>query len=311
MSVPDIATLRQRANTIISRAGSGQMRAMLAGICAAKNTGDPLPSDSTGQQLITECQQIIDQADSDALAIFVREFMEFVENAGDSMGCCDQVEEILNILRNGTAGPPVFEGPNPGTGSEAASYSGQIVVSGTFPMAYTLESGSIPTGTSLNGSTGLISGTASAAGTYTFTIRATNTEGTATQEFSIGINGRIPYFQYPVHGATLDETVQPDDWLGVQIGTDTIGQFGFPGWSGTFATFIPTGLYPSSSPGSVPITYSYTGLLPDGMSLDASTGVFTGTPSNAGQIGNTFTFNILGTNDYGVLVLKYKMQVFP
>ena len=29
------------AATIIARASSGQMRAMFAGICAAKNTGDP------------------------------------------------------------------------------------------------------------------------------------------------------------------------------------------------------------------------------------------------------------------------------
>lgn len=291
MSVPDIATLRQRANTIISRAGSGQMRAMLAGICAAKNTGDPLPADSTGQQLITECQQIIDQADSDALAIFVREFMEFVENA--TLG--------------GSSGPPVFEGPNPGAGTEAAAYSGQIIVSGTLPMTYTVDSGTLPTGTSLNANTGLISGTATTAGDYNFTIRATNSAGTATQAYSVTIAGRVPSFQYPVQGYGVSETIDLNDVLMAQIGTDLLQRAG-GGWVGTMSTWLPTGSYSGGSLGSSPITFSIIGTAPDGIGIDATGGFFTGTPTSPAQSGFIFYFLISASNDYGNFTQRYAMQ---
>lgn len=59
------------------------------------------------------------------------------------------------------------------------------------PTTYTLVSGSLPTGLSLSNVSadiGRISGTPTAAGTYTFTLRATNAYGTADKSFSITIN---------------------------------------------------------------------------------------------------------------------------
>ena len=294
MSVPNIAVLRERAATIIARASSGQMRAMLAGICAAKNTGDPLPADSTGQELITQCQGIIDQAESDALAIFVRELMEFVENAGGG---------------GGGGGPPVFEGPNPGAGTEAASYSGQIIVSGTLPMTYTVDSGTLPTGTTLNANTGLISGTATTAGDYSLTIRATNSAGTQTQAFSISIAGRAPLFAYPLTGTPPGNTFPtpgPSYLFVSQIfGIDNV-------WVGPFTDFSPTAIYADSSFGSTPVTWSLSGTLPDGLAIDASTGEFTGIPNNVAQADNStvWTMNITATNAYGSLTLGYKFIMF-
>jgi hypothetical protein len=59
-------------------------------------------------------------------------------------------------------------------------------------VTYSVLSGSLPNGTSLNSSTGVISGTetgSSATTTYTFTIRATDAEAqTADREFSITIS---------------------------------------------------------------------------------------------------------------------------
>ena len=292
MSVPNIAVLRERAATIIVRASSGQMRAMLAGICAAKNTGDPLPADSTGQELITQCQGIIDQAESDALAIFVREFMEFVENA--TIG--------------GSSGPPVFEGPNPGSGTEAASYSGQIIVSGTMPITYTKDSGTLPTGTTLNANTGLISGTATTAGDYSFTIRATNSAGTATQEFSIGIAGRVPSVAWPVPGVAPAETVPVNSEMFCSLSNDVLGSTDGL-WTGTTSTFLPIGLYASSSPGTSPVVYSITGTLPTGMTYNTVTGAFIGSPTDPAQYLFEFTVILTATNDYGTQSLKFKLQI--
>ena len=283
--VPSIATLRERAAQLIGRqVGRGELKSMLAAICAAKNAGTPIPPDSTGQTWITESQGIINQADQDALAILVREFAEFVENGG------------------GGGGPPVFEGPNPGAGTEAVLYQGQIIVSGTLPMTYTVDSGTLPTGTTLNASTGLISGTATTAGDYSFTIRATNSAGTQTQAFSISIAGRAPLFAYPLTGTPPGNTFPtpgPSYLFVSQIfGIDNV-------WVGPFTDFSPTAIYADSSFGSTPVTWSLSGTLPDGLAIDASTGEFTGIPNNVAQADNStvWTMNITATNAYGSLTL--------
>lgn len=61
-------------------------------------------------------------------------------------------------------------------------------VTPTGATSISLLSGSLPTGLSLSGTTtATISGTPTAAGTYSFTLRATNSYGTADQAFSITI----------------------------------------------------------------------------------------------------------------------------
>src|ERR1039457_3475114 len=58
------------------------------------------------------------------------------------------------------------------------------------PTTYTLVSGALPTGLALSnvsGDVGQIAGTASAAGTFPFTLRASNAYGTADRAFTITI----------------------------------------------------------------------------------------------------------------------------
>lgn len=72
---------------------------------------------------------------------------------------------------------------------QGQAYSVQLSAtddSGVAPT-YTLASGSLPTGTSLN-SAGLISGTPSAAGTFTFTVNATDENGRTTTSGSLSIS---------------------------------------------------------------------------------------------------------------------------
>jgi len=56
-----------------------------------------------------------------------------------------------------------------------------------FPCALTFDSGVLPTGLSYDTSTGVLSGTASAVGTYTFTIAATNGYWNAKRQFVVVI----------------------------------------------------------------------------------------------------------------------------
>lgn len=81
---------------------------------------------------------------------------------------------VAVVLKGGTTGS---------TYSETISAQG-----GTGPYTFSLLSGSLPTGTTLNTSTGVISGTTSAAGTFSFTIGVTDSLGnTGSQSFSITI----------------------------------------------------------------------------------------------------------------------------
>ena len=76
-------------------------------------------------------------------------------------------------------------------GSNAAGSAISYTVAATNATSFAVQSGSLPGGTSLNSSTGVISGTesgATAETTYSFTIRATDAEGqTADRAFSITI----------------------------------------------------------------------------------------------------------------------------
>jgi hypothetical protein len=75
---------------------------------------------------------------------------------------------------------------------EVSNVNTTVVATGDVPITYSLYSGNLPTGSNINGSTGLISGTAPAAGsptTYSFVIKATDNEQQDTnRSFSLTIN---------------------------------------------------------------------------------------------------------------------------
>jgi phage baseplate assembly protein W len=77
---------------------------------------------------------------------------------------------------------PVFTADTPtGTARVATAYSYTFVASGSPPPTYSLASGSLPPGLSLNATTGVLSGTPiGLGGVYVFEIQATNAFGSAT-----------------------------------------------------------------------------------------------------------------------------------
>lgn len=87
-----------------------------------------------------------------------------------------------------TPNTPVPVAQNLLGGTVGIAYTEQISAQGgTAPYTFTISAGSLPTGTSMN-SAGLITGTPTIAGSYTFTVKVTDVNGsTGTHQFNIAI----------------------------------------------------------------------------------------------------------------------------
>jgi hypothetical protein len=170
--------------------------------------------------------------------------------------------QALSIV---VAAAPVITTTSLPDGAVSSSYSQTISkTGGTGSGVFSVQSGSLPAGLSLNSSTGVISGTPTTPGNYSFTIRYTDTVSVYDdQALTLFIDGT----------PTISTTSLPDGTEGVS-------------YSQTIA----------SSGGNTPIVYSVqSGALPGGLSLNSSTGAITGTPTIAGS----FSFTIRATDNDG------------
>ena len=139
-----------------------------------------------------------------------------------------------------------------------------IGANGTAPITFSVSAGSLPPGLTLDASTGQYSGTPTAMGAFNFTISATNRKGSANQAYSQTV------LQVP----TITAPASPlANLIGGATGTTTF-----------------------TASGSTPFAWSVSsGALPTGLTLDAATGVISGTPTAPGN----FSFTITATNAAG------------
>jgi hypothetical protein len=124
------------------------------------------------------------------------------------------------------------------------------VSGGTAPFTFAVASGAVPAGLTLNSSTGAVTGTATAAGS--FTLKVTDANG-------VSASGSCPF----TISAAPVLTCSTNNQL-------TIG-------------VAYTGAALTVSGGVAPYTFSVSGTLPAGLTLNASTGAITGTPTATGS----------------------------
>lgn len=96
----------------------------------------------------------------------------------------DYASELIALSPVSMQLPSITTTTLPG-GKAGDAYSQTLAATGTAPITWSIESGSLPAGLALSGDT--ISGTPTAAGTFTFTVKAANGAGSDTKELSIVI----------------------------------------------------------------------------------------------------------------------------
>jgi hypothetical protein len=85
--------------------------------------------------------------------------------------------------------PPVITTTSLPAASVNTAYNQTLTASGTQPIAWEITAGNLPDGFSFAYSSGTISGTPTVAGTYNFTVKASNALGFATKALSIVVGG--------------------------------------------------------------------------------------------------------------------------
>lgn len=186
-------------------------------------------------------------------------------------------EEVKAIWEDSSSGTsPTITTATLADGEVELGYSAVINATGDTPINWTLESGDLPDGLTLFQN--YISGSPTKEGTFTFELKATNTFGSDTKEFSIKIGPKAEHPAYPI----------------------------------IITKELPNGIVGNSynvklaATGDEPITWNIiAGSLPDGLTLSGST--ISGTPSKQG----TFEFVALATNDEGTYAKALTIKINP
>jgi len=155
---------------------------------------------------------------------------------------------------------PAVSTTSPVGGTVGTAYSATLQeTGGVAPFTWSISSGTLPAGLSLNANTGAVTGTPTAPGTSNFTVKVTDSGSpplTSSKPVSISISAPV---------------------LTVTTSSLPAGDVGLA-YSSTLA----------SSGGTAPVTWSVTlGALPGGLTLNAGTGQISGVPTAAGPFNFT------------------------
>lgn len=177
----------------------------------------------------------------------------------NAIGSTTAQSTTVNGFTCGSPEAPAWVAQTLGGAVVGTPLSTTFTATGMTKPTYTVESGALPAGLSFNATTGVVSGTPTAAGSYTFTLRATNPTGTD----DLVVTGTVNEAPGAITGG-------PDLFV---VGTAATGAVS--------ATGTPAPTFTVSN-----------GALPDGVTLDPATGAFSGTPTSSGA----YSFRVTATN---------------
>jgi hypothetical protein len=160
-------------------------------------------------------------------------------------------------------------------GVVSSTYSATLAASGTGTISYSLTTGTLPTGLSLNGTTGVISGTPTQSGEFTLTFTATNGSSSPTTVLTMLV-ASAPV----VTTSALPDGDVGNVYLGVLAATGT--------------TPIAWAIVPGNR-------------FPDGLTLDGNTGVVSGVPTRA----ETLNVIVRATNGAGSNTKSVSIKIDP
>jgi large repetitive protein len=197
----------------------------------------------------------------------------FAVTATDTLGGSDTKNYSVTI------NPPFLITLSPSTlpnGDDGIPYNQTITATGGQPpYTFAVTSGTLPTGLTLS-TTGVLSGTPTATGTFSFTVTATDsTPTTGLQNYTVTISPQV----------AITTTSLPNGQAMIA-------------YSQTIST---TG-------GTAPLTFTSTGTLPTGLTLNSSSGVLSGTPTTFGN----YSFTVTATDSLGSSASQdYTMDIAP
>ncbi len=152
------------------------------------------------------------------------------------------------------------------------AYSATVAASGgTPPYTWSRASGSLPTGLALAAATGQITGTPSSTGTYTFSVRVTDSGSpaqTTSQSLSIVVGTATTAPALSIATSSL-----PGGTVGAAYSVTLVGSGGTPAYTWSI----------------------FSGSLPPGLILSGTTGQVSGTPSASGNYNFTAVLSDSGS----------------
>jgi peptidoglycan/xylan/chitin deacetylase (PgdA/CDA1 family) len=176
----------------------------------------------------------------------------------------------LTVITIGVArmAPAFTADTPPATGTTGTTYSYTYKATGSPAPTFAVASGKLPTGLTLNATTGVLSGKPTASGAFTFIVRASNGVGTPA--------------------------VSPSTTITI---TAALAAPRFTASSPPSLAFTGVSYsYPYKASGNPAPTFAVSsGKLPTGLTLNATTGVLSGKPTASG----IFTFTVQASNGVG------------
>ena len=234
----------------------------------------------------------------------VNKYVRFAEDVTDS----------VNTLTYGSSSSlqitaaPVFTAENPVDAAANTSvntvFAGYTFVATGYRNVYTISSGALPAGITLNTSTGALSGTATAPGSFKYKVKVTNDAGTdETAELTL-IVGKVPVFTSDDSVLQSVNRVTNPIRVGSTLPNFVFTTSAFP--AATYELKTDSATIPTCTVFATTCASNFETLgLPEGLAFNPTTATLSGTPTKTGA----FVFAIKATNANGSAVDYIHMSI--